>query len=267
MKLHFNQSCFPGLPLERFLAVAAEAGADGVDLAPLGRSESVRAIGAAVRDAGLPVGAVHALMDWALPDEPDPLPALDALLEVAVAAGASLIVCVAPLRMGGFPPDLDIAAAASERLALLAAQTRAAGVRLALEQVGRSSSRPGATSGIRRLDAALAIAERSGEDATLVVDSYNLATAGESFGALRVVPAARLGTAHLADADQARGVRVPPGDGELDLAHFVQTLAGAGYAGPLSLEIFPPTPWPDPAAFALRMVDEMRRLLRNVPRD
>ena len=263
MKTYFNQSCFPGLPLDRFLAVAAEAGAEGVDLAPRGGNEAAPAIAAAVRAAGLPVGAVHALTDWALPDDPDPRPSLDALLEVATVAGASLIVCVAPLRMGGFPRDLDIAAAASERLALLAAHARAAGIGLALEQVGRSSSRPGAASGISRLHAALAIAERAGEDVTLVVDSYNLATAGESFDSLQAVPAARLGIAHLADGDHARGVRVPPGEGDLDLQHFVRALASTGYAGPLSLEIFPPTPWPDPVAFARRMVDAMTGWIRQ----
>jgi len=258
LRAHLNQSCFPGLSARRFLEVAAAAGCDGVDLNILALAEAPAEISAAVRATGMPVSAIHALMDWALPDDSDPRVRLSSVLEVAVAAGAPLIICVAPLRLGGFSPDLDLGALASDRLGELAVMARPLGIRLALEQVGRSSSRPGAVSGISSLQAALTIAERAGDDVLLAVDSYNLATAGESFNLLRAVPLSRLGIAHLADLEPLQGGRALPGQGMLDLAGFARGLRNLGYSGPLSLEIFPSAPWPDPLAFAREALAAVR---------
>ncbi len=263
MRVALNQSCFPGLTPARFVEVAAAAGAATVDLRPLDPAETPRALVAAVRSSGLPVGAIHALMDWALPDDPDPRPALDALLEVAVATGAPLIICVAPLRPAELPPSGVIARSAAERLAAMAEVARDAGVRLALEQVGRSSSRPKSLSGIRRLADAARIATAAGADVVLAVDSYNLATADEGFDEIMRVPAARIGVAHVADRDAARGVRVLPGLGDLDLDLFAHMLARSGYEGALSLEIFPTAPWPDPLAVARQAVADLRRLIEQ----
>jgi 4-hydroxyphenylpyruvate dioxygenase len=261
LQAYLNQSCFPGISVAHFLEVAAVAGCDGADLNVLMQPVRPRDISAAVQATGMRISAIHALMDWALPDDPEPLATMEPLLEAAIAANASYIVCVAPLRLGGFPPDLDIWAAASDRLRELAARARPAGVRLALEQVGRSSSRRGAVSGIRRVADALSIAERAGEDIVLAVDSYNLATADEPFDVLRAVPAHRLGVAHLADLEPAEGGRTLAGRGTLDLPVFVRALTQAGYGGPLSLEIFPATSWQDPLAFAREAVAAMRRCI------
>ena len=255
-----NQSCFPGLSTARFLDLAATVGAAAVELRLSGR-ESASQLAAVVRAAGMPVVAVNPLMDWGLPDDPDPRPALAALLEVAVAAGASLTVCVAPLRTEGLPAREAVIASAIGRLALMAPLARQAGVRLALEQVGRSSTRPGATSGIRSLRDALAIAEAASEDVVLVADSYNLASAGVPYAELRAIPPSRLGIAHLTDAISARHLRVLPGEGDLPLESFVRALAAAGYAGVLSLELFPAAPWDDPLAFARRAMASIARYL------
>jgi sugar phosphate isomerase/epimerase len=222
------------------------------------RSEKPSDLAAAVRATGMHVSAIHAMMDWALPDDPDPRAQVDRLLEAALAAKASLIICVAPLRLGAFPPELDISALASERLGELASIARPLGIHLALEQVGRSSSRPGAVSGIRSLQAALTIAERAGDDVLLAVDSYNLATAGEPFDRLRSVPPGRIGIAHLADLEPLGGGRALAGQGTLDLAGFARALLAVGYSGPLSLEIFPSAPWPDPLAFAREALAAVR---------
>jgi 4-hydroxyphenylpyruvate dioxygenase len=258
MLLHLNHSCFPGLSVVQFLDVAEAAGADGVDLNLLGHAEPSAAIAAAVRARGVRIGAIHALTDWALPDDPDPRPALESLLDAASAIGAGLIICVAPLRMDPLPAADIVRASAVERLSALAALARPRGIRLALEQVGQSSSRPGAHSGIRRLREAWEIAAAAADDTLLVVDSYNLATAGEPFAAMLTTPAARLGIAHLADAGIGAGIRVPPGEGSLDLSAFVRALWQTGYRGPLSLEIFPHAPWPSPLAFARRALAAMR---------
>jgi hydroxypyruvate isomerase len=265
MRESLNQSCFPELGTDRFAEIAAEAGATSVELRPLGRSEPVGAMAAAVRGAGLRVEAINGLMDWTLPDDPDPRPALERMLEIATAVGAPLIVCTAPIRMGTLPPCDRIAQCAIERLAALGAITRAANVRLALEQVGRSSTRPGASSGIRRLSKALAIVEAAGEDTLLTLDSYNIATGDEGFDEIRRIPSKRIGIAQLADCDMRGEGRALPGEGDFDLDAFVQALAAVGYEGALSLEIFPSQPWPDPLAFARKALATLRQLIPPSP--
>ena len=255
-----NQSCFPGLSTARFLDLAATVGAAAVELRLSGR-ESASQIAAAVRAAGMPIVAVNPLMDWGLPDDPDPRPALAALLEVAVAVGATLTVCVAPVRAEGLPDRAEVMSSAIGRLAQMSPLARQAGVKLALEQVGRSSTRPGAVSGIRSLRDALAIAEAASEDVVLVADSYNLATAEVQYDELRAIPPSRLGIAHLTDALSARHLRVLPGEGDLALESFVRALAAAGYAGVLSLELFPTAPWDDPLAFARQAMASIARCL------
>jgi sugar phosphate isomerase/epimerase len=275
MRICLNQSCFPGLSTPQFLEAVARAGgtrqaagepvpgrgqAPSVELRLAGHQEPVRDIVAAARATGLRVEAVNPLMDWALPDDPDPRPQLETLLEVAAATGASVIVCVAPLRYGALPPATEVARSAGERLAELSALTRPAGVRLALEQVGLSTSRPGATSGIRRLSEALAIAQSAGRDVAVTLDSYNLATAGEALDGVRTVPRERIGIAQLVDRSPITGGRTLPGEGDLDLEGFVEALAATGYDGALSLEVFPAVPWPDPVAFARDALSRIRSL-------
>jgi 4-hydroxyphenylpyruvate dioxygenase len=261
LRVALNQSAFPGLSTRRFVEVALRAGADSVELRTLGRSESAREIGAAVRETGAQVEAVNALMDWALPDDPDPRPTLERLLEVTGESGAPLIVCVGPMRLGGLPTAEEIYQSAVERLTSLAQLANEVGVRLGLEQVGQSTTRPGAMSGIRRLSEALAIAEACGEGVVLTLDSYNLATAGERFEEIECVPVSRMGIAHLVDRDAATGARAVPDEGELDIDGFVRALARTGYEGALSLETFPVAPWPDPLAFAQRAVSTLQRIV------
>jgi 4-hydroxyphenylpyruvate dioxygenase len=214
----------------------------------------------AVRSAGVRVHTVTALYDWALPDDPDPTRALEALIEAAVAVGATLIVCVAPLRLHGLPPAEDVARYASERLIALEEVTAKAGVRLTLEQVGRSSTRPDMRSGIRKLSDALAIVTKT-RDVGLVIDSFNLATAEVDFAEIAGVPHSCLAMAHVADLDRETGTRCLPCHGVLDLHAFIQALEAAGYDGPVSLEIFPRVPWPDASAFARAATDSLSRLL------
>lgn len=258
-----NQAAFPGLATARFVEMAAAAGAEAVDLRPLDPTERPGHIAAAVRTCGLSVSGINALMDWALPDDPDPGPALDILLEIAVAVRAPLIVCVAPLRVGELPPHAEILRSAAERLHALAEVAGAVGVKLALEQVGRSSTRLDVRSGLRRLSDALAVAAAAGDDIVLVADSYNLATASEDLAMVSTIPLPRLGIAHLADRDAIAARRVFPGVGDLDLDSFVRALLESGYNGALTLEYFPSSPWPDPLAFAYEAMTTMRRYVHN----
>ena len=255
-----NQSCFPGLSTARFLDLAATVGAAAVEL-PLTGRESASQIAAAVRASGMPVVAVNPLMDWGLPDDPDPRLGLAALLEVAVSVGATLTVCVAPIRADGLPDRDAVMSSAIGRLTLISPLAHQAGVKLALEQVGLSSTKPGAVSGIRSLRDALAIAEAASEDVVLVVDSYNLASAGVQYDELRAISPSRIGIAYLTDAISAQHLRVLPGEGDLFLESFVRALAAAGYTGASSLELFPAAPWDNPLAFARQAMASIARCL------
>lgn len=260
MRLAVNQSCFPGISTAQFVEATISAGLSSVELRAVDQSESMDAMASAVRGRGLVVEAVNALTDWALPDDPDPMPRFHEMLDLAVAVSAPLIICVAPIRHGSLPAADRIAEWAAERLATFSAVARKEGVFLALEQIGQSSSRPGAQSGLRGLSDALRISQGAAPDVRLVVDTYNLATAGEQFPTIFALPLDRIGIAHIADVNERTGLRDFPGRGHLDLTGFVRILQAAGFQGALSLEFFPPTPWPRPKAFAAEAASVLRRL-------
>jgi sugar phosphate isomerase/epimerase len=261
MRLSINQSCFPGIDTRAFATCASAAGFRSVELRTLGRTEPLTLIQTAVQEHELRVEAINGLMDWALPDDPDPRPALEQALRIATAVGAPLIVCAGPIRQGTLPPTDVIMASAGERLADMAALARSTGVRLALEQIGKSSTRPGAASGIRRLDDALAVAARAGDDVLVTLDSHNLATADERFDALARVPVSKIGIAQVAGMSPIGSGRALPGEGDTDNGSFVGILAAMGYTGAVSVEIFPAQTWEDPSRFAAMAFARMRDLV------
>ncbi len=80
----------------------------------------------------------------------------------------------------------------------------------------------------------------------LALDSFHTLALGDTLTGLGDVPAEKLFFMQLADAPRlnmdvlswSRHYRNFPGQGDLDVAGFVRDALGAGYAGPLSLEIF-----------------------------
>jgi 4-hydroxyphenylpyruvate dioxygenase len=80
----------------------------------------------------------------------------------------------------------------------------------------------------------------------LIVDSFHTLALGDNLAGLSDVPADKIFLAQLADAPKlsmdvlswSRHFRNFPGQGQLPVAGFVRDLIGAGYRGPLSLEIF-----------------------------
>ena len=80
----------------------------------------------------------------------------------------------------------------------------------------------------------------------LIVDSFHTLALGDDLSGLSDVPADKIFFAQLADAPKlsmdvlswSRHFRNFPGQGQLPVAAFVRDLIGAGYRGPLSLEIF-----------------------------
>ena len=80
----------------------------------------------------------------------------------------------------------------------------------------------------------------------LIVDSFHTLAAGDDLSELSIVPSEKIFYAQLADAPKmstdvlswSRHFRNFPGQGQLPVASFLRDLVGAGYRGPLSLEIF-----------------------------
>ncbi len=80
----------------------------------------------------------------------------------------------------------------------------------------------------------------------LIVDSFHTLALGDNISTLSEVPVEKIFFAQLADAPKlsmdvlswSRHFRNFPGQGQLPVADFVRDLVGAGYRGPLSLEIF-----------------------------
>jgi sugar phosphate isomerase/epimerase len=70
--------------------------------------------------------------------------------------------------------------------------------------------------------------------------------------------AGRLWHVHLGDSN-----RLPPGEGHLDFAGIVSTLAEAGYDGYLSAELLAK---PDPDTAAERTIRTMRGIMSQIPR-
>jgi sugar phosphate isomerase/epimerase len=264
VRLALSQFCLPGLSTREFLDVAARAGAEGCELGVFGGpapSDDPRTIVAAARRSPVPVASVNALRDWALPDDGDYHEAFEVLLEVAVETGAPAIVCVAPIRYGELPPRRTVLDSAANRLAALAELASPVHVRLALEQVGRSSTLIGARSGIASLADALAVVESAGQSVGLTLDSYNLATAGVSLEEVARLPSERIALGHVADGSATGSPRGLPGEGELPLAAYVAALVDTGFDGFLSIETFPQQAPSDPLEFARRGLAALRALL------
>ncbi|MBK1657400.1 bifunctional sugar phosphate isomerase/epimerase/4-hydroxyphenylpyruvate dioxygenase family protein [Paracraurococcus ruber] len=80
----------------------------------------------------------------------------------------------------------------------------------------------------------------------LILDSFHTLSRGDDLAGLEAVPAEKLFFLQLADAPRlsmdvlswSRHFRLFPGQGELPVADFLRDVLRAGYAGPVSLEIF-----------------------------
>jgi sugar phosphate isomerase/epimerase len=92
--------------------------------------------------------------------------------------------------------------------------------------------------------AMLELAAEVGPNAGLLVDCFHCNAAGESWDHLAKIPADKIVLAHLNDAPRVPlteiqdGQRLLPGDGVIDIRAFLGALKTAGYAGPVSLEVF-----------------------------
>lgn len=90
----------------------------------------------------------------------------------------------------------------------------------------------------------LELADAVGPNVGLLVDCFHCHAAAENYEHLAQIPAEKIVLVHLNDCpdvpiDQIQdGDRLLPGEGAIDLPAFFAALKRAGYAGPMSLEVF-----------------------------
>ncbi len=234
MRIACNGSTLGGMPLAEELAAAAGAGFELVEL----RAPKV----AAVPD--LP-GLLkrHGLAAWSINSleragEQDLGEAARRQAAWAASCGAPYVVCVP----GAVREGLE------EVLAELRAACLAEGAELAFEFMGFNWS------AVRTLADALLV-----QPGPVVIDTFHWALGDGDLAVLAGCDPARIAVVHVNDAPSrdlaglADADRVLPGQGVLELGGFYGTLAGIGFDGVYSVEVF--TPVTAEAAYAA-----MRRL-------
>jgi sugar phosphate isomerase/epimerase len=225
------------LPPPDLIGVAAQAGFDAVGLRLIRVTDTspgyplmddpalMRATRAALNDTGL---RVHDIEFVRITPEID-IPALDPFLDTGAALGAAEVIA-AP-----YDPDLSRLA---DRLALLAERAAARGLGVSLEFFPWTD--------VPDLATALKVAQRAGPSVGVLPDALHFDRSGGDPAMLARVPPGRVRFAHLCDAPvhppyatddllhTARAERLPPGEGQIDLAAL---LAALPPGLPLGLEV------------------------------
>jgi sugar phosphate isomerase/epimerase len=229
-------------PLLDRLAPARLAGFDAISVWPgdvTGHDRShvrqaVAAAGLAITDVEL-IGnwlPGHAVATGAYAELMRPMTA-DYVLPIAAKLGAQT-VSVAELTGLPFDP-VEIA----RHFAALCDRAAEFALRLAIEFVP--------TGAIADLDRALEIVDRAGRgNGGIMLDSWHFFRSGSSLDRLARMPGERIFSVQLNDAlaapeaDLNMGMvnRLLPGEGELDLAGFMQALAATGTRAPVGIETF-----------------------------
>ncbi|WP_069764754.1 sugar phosphate isomerase/epimerase [Streptomyces sp. LUP47B] len=255
-----NPATLSGLPLPQFLALAAGAGFPTVEVSiqqaqacgPGPLRELLAELGVSVAAASgiLPAGPVLPAPLLVDPDAYDAcLIGLDERLKVMAALGCTVATTVLNPRS-----RLETAKArglARQRITYLATAAAAYGVRLAVEAVSIHTGLPPELDGTHPVAGTLPqlaeLLDDTGTDsAGLLVDSFHWAAAGADPVHLTAL-GCRITHVQIADIPNGRTAdeltddhRLFPGDGALAWPSFADALTGAGYAGPVSVELFNP---------------------------
>ncbi|MBW4090863.1 MAG: sugar phosphate isomerase/epimerase and 4-hydroxyphenylpyruvate domain-containing protein [Proteobacteria bacterium] len=156
--------------------------------------------------------------------------------DVMAALGAPLMLVCSSTDPAALADD----ARAAADLAALAARAAARGLAIGYEALAWGRH-------VNRWRHAWQIVEQAGHPALgLILDSFHVLAVGDDLSGIELVPAEKLAFVQLADAPAlsmdvlswSRHHRVFPGQGQLPVARFLADVLAAGYAGPLSLEIF-----------------------------
>ena len=260
-----------GLPIDRVVDIAAEAGYRGIEpwIRELDKyvqdGGSLPDLGRRIADRGLSVESAIGFFEWAVDDDDRRRKALDEArrnMEMLREIGGKRIA--APPTGATKPPLLDLRLVADRYRALLELGDEM-GVVPQVEVWGFSAT-------LGRLgDAALVAVESGHPRACILADVYHLYKGGSRVEGLALLNGAAMHAFHMNDypADPPRPAiadadRVYPGEGVAPLGPILRTLRSIGFHGMLSLELFHPEYWKqDPLAVARTGLEKMRSVVRE----
>ncbi|MBV9604426.1 MAG: sugar phosphate isomerase/epimerase and 4-hydroxyphenylpyruvate domain-containing protein [Solirubrobacterales bacterium] len=233
--------CLSGT-LEEKLAAAAHAGFDGVELFEpdlIGSRLSPREIRLRAAELDLAIDLYQPFRDFegVQPGRLEGnLRRAEAKFEVMQELGATLMLVCSNVSSDAIDDD----ALAAEQLHALAGRAAEHGIRIAYEALAWGRH-------VNEYDHSWRIVRQADHPALGVcLDSFHILSRGTGLDAIDEIPADKLFFLQLADAPHlvmdvlqwSRHYRCFPGQGGFDLAGFTSRVLSAGYAGPLSLEVF-----------------------------
>jgi sugar phosphate isomerase/epimerase len=262
-----NASTIMTTPIMRQIDVAAEAGYGAIELwhdhidAYLEQGGSVADIRKAVDDRGLQVPTTIYLAGWFESEGQQHQAALDECkrrMANSAEIGAPYIIAGPP----GEAADYDRGAAHYRELLEIGATM---GVKPAMEFLGFVDQ-------LNTIEDALDVMTRARHaDVSTVLDPFHIFRGGGSLESISLLSAGQIAISHYNDvpAEPARELqhdkdRVMPGDGEFDLARYIELLLATGYDRQLSLELFREDLWQqDPLEVAVKGLDKMRQTVEG----
>jgi 4-hydroxyphenylpyruvate dioxygenase len=241
MKTSIATVCISGTLVDKLHACAA-AGFDGVEVFEpdlIAAPESPEEIRALASRLGLSLDLYQPMRDVEGVDEEEFVRVLRrarAKFELMSRLGIDLVLCCSNVATATIDDDA-VSAAQLRRLGDLAGEY---GIRIAFEALawGRYID------DYRRAWRVVELADHPAVGVCL--DSFHILSRGHDPAAIEGIPGDRIFFVQLADAPAltldvlswSRHHRLFPGEGTFDLAGFVTHILRAGYAGPLSLEVF-----------------------------
>ncbi|MFG2648076.1 bifunctional sugar phosphate isomerase/epimerase/4-hydroxyphenylpyruvate dioxygenase family protein [Streptomyces sp. NPDC048436] len=229
-------------PLSEKLTAIATAGFDGVEIFEndlLGGPLSPEEVRLRCADLGLGIDLYQPFRDFeAVPADvlARNLRRAERKFAVMERLGADLLLVCSSVA----PESVDDDALAAEQLRLLADRAAEHGIRIAYEALAWGKH-------VSTYDHAWKIVEQADHPALgTCLDSFHILSRGSDPKGIADIPGEKIFFLQLADAplmaldvlQWSRHYRCFPGQGGLDVAALVAATIGAGYEGPLSLEVF-----------------------------
>jgi 2-keto-myo-inositol isomerase len=257
-----------GIPLDRELEIAAQAGFSAIEpwieeiekyLTSGGKLNELRR---RIDDLGLSVAGAVGFAEWIVADPAGRAMGLDHMkrdMEYVAALSGRHIAAPPIGAHQANQPQPSLREAADRYRAILELGERT-GVTPILELWGFSAT-------LSRLGEVIHVAaEAAHPNACLLLDSYHLYKGGSDFGGIHLLNGSALPVVHINDysANPPRETiddadRVYPGDGVAPLGELFRTLHAIGFRGFLSVELFNPGYWKQPAEIVARQAIEKTR--------
>lgn len=261
------------LPLTKEIEIAASAGFGAIEPwideieAHVQAGGSLRDLRKQIEDSGLKVAGAVGFAEWIVPDPSRRAAGLEQMrrdMSLVAEIGGT---CIASPAIGAHKPEdhkPELNEIAERYRAILELGERT-GVTPALELWGFSKT-------LSRLSEVIyCAAEAAHPKACLLLDSYHLYKGGSDFAGVRLLNGHALPVFHVNDypaaPDRTRiddAHRVYPGDGVAPLGELFRTLNAIGFRSFLSVELFNPEYWRQPAEqVAKASIEKTRAAVRK----